>query len=995
MHICKRIFYTFLFFVITETLHSQVANNDFFTTPPGEVTTVYPLWNDSGCANYSLTIVTSPRDGTLSPPNADGSFTYKPNADFIGKDSARYSISCNGNSSTAWMFFIVTDYPDNIFSADCYQPASNIEWKLAEKVLCQFHDKKGETESSFGQLYTILDGGDIAIVYALLQKDLVNNVVQTQYFLTDNKHSEPLIFPGNGPHNAYSIAAADVEESGYVSIVIYLKDGNLIWHKFKGQGTPYPLAWETKQPIENLDIEAVPQIADIDGNGSPEVLVLNKIYSLSWLLVTLPEIVGGQTVNRPVMVDVDRDGILEVVGGNKVLKVNITNGLSETENSAFVWKTLSLPQASDGLTSVADIDLDGYPDVVVSSPSGLYAWSPYSGEGSSPRLLGHVPINAVSQALLSDIDNDGYPEIVAMTPSQMIAYKYNAVSGGLTELWRRNVHNSLLRVTPIAFDFEQDEYPEIVYQDSIGLYILDGKSSAVKSFSVFNATNNYSQPIIVDWSGDGHAEILATGKVDGIGSAIKVFSNASGDPWAPTRRVWNQQGYHVVNINNDYTIPYYHFNPATPLYDRNVPPFARRPFNNFLQQATLIDQTGKPATPAADVLWDSTFLEISNTCTAFHIHLKMRNQGSIALYAPFKIAIYAEQQGGKVIKTFKIEDTLNVGEERDVHLEITSGDLSAFVPVINLVMVLNDAGNGVAHTGRKQPECIITNNVKTIPFSLFIHDSLSDFHTYLEPVICQGEVYNENGFDIPPELTAKPDTIIRQQFLKSVLGCDSTVYLELKVMPVSPGVQISDKECFEYFWNGIRYDQSGTYQQNLQNIWGCDSTVTLDLIIINPFLEIEITDDDFCAEYQSVIKVNTNMDAVTWNTGSTDLQIMAQKPGTYEVIGKKDICTLSDRITIEPCVYNFYLPNTITPGNQDGVNDYFTFPVTSSSQILEFEIGIYNRWGMLVFYSKNVNFQWDGSFKGERTLNSVYTYLIKFRTRDGKSKMLKGEITVL
>src|SRR5206468_3491949 len=60
------------------------------------------------------------------------------------------------------------------------------------------------------------------------------------------------------------------------------------------------------------------------------------------------------------------------------------------------------------------------------------------------------------------------------------------------------------------------------------------------------------EPVVADVDGDGDAEIVVAS--DGTTAGIHVFEDvASG--WAPTRRIWNQHGYHITNVDEDGTIP--------------------------------------------------------------------------------------------------------------------------------------------------------------------------------------------------------------------------------------------------------------------------------------------------------------------------------------------------------------------------------------------------------------------------------------------------------
>ena len=60
------------------------------------------------------------------------------------------------------------------------------------------------------------------------------------------------------------------------------------------------------------------------------------------------------------------------------------------------------------------------------------------------------------------------------------------------------------------------------------------------------------------------------------------------------------------------------------------------------------------------------------------------------------------------------------------------------------------------------------------------------------------------------------------------------------------------------------------------------------------------------------------------------------------------------------CVDNcpiFELPNVFTP-NQDGINDFFK--AVRVRQIKSIDISVYDRWGNLIYKSKDPYFKWDG-----------------------------------
>ncbi len=88
-----------------------------------------------------------------------------------------------------------------------------------------------------------------------------------------------------------------------------------------------------------------------------------------------------------------------------------------------------------------------------------------------------------------------------------------------------------------------------------------------------------------------------------------------------------------------------------------------------------------------------------------------------------------------------------------------------------------------------------------------------------------------------------------------------------------------------------------------------------------------------------------------------------------------------------------FIPNAFTPNN-DSKNDLFK--VSTTSNVTNFEMNIYNRAGDCVFNSKNIDIGWDGKRfgLGDVLPQDVYVYTIRY-TMDGATKTTKGQVVLI
>lgn len=157
------------------------------------------------------------------------------------------------------------------------------------------------------------------------------------------------------------------------------------------------------------------------------------------------------------------------------------------------------------------------------------------------------------------------------------------------------------------------------------------------------------------------------------------------------------------------------------------------------------------------------------------------------------------------------------------------------------------------------------------------------------------------------------------------------------------------------------------------------------------------------------ISTSTNAHTYTWNfgsgwyanstvVGSNKPQFAYSKEGVFPVtlvIRNIDGCV--DSITKMVYVENInevFVPTAFSP-NADDINDEVTF--TSSRNLWNFSIRIFDRWGNEVFSTKNLSDRWNGTYGkyGEGAPEGVYMWMAEYEVADRTKRVRKGTITLI
>ena len=103
-------------------------------------------------------------------------------------------------------------------------------------------------------------------------------------------------------------------------------------------------------------------------------------------------------------------------------------------------------------------------------------------------------------------------------------------------------------------------------------------------------------------------------------------------------------------------------------------------------------------------------------------------------------------------------------------------------------------------------------------------------------------------------------------------------------------------------------------------------------------------------------------------------------------------CTNLDSITIFiGSNFSIYIPNVFTP-NGDLVNNVF---YVYGENIRDLTLYIFNRWGELIFESKDITEGWDGKYKGIPAPMGTYVYMATFTGAEGGTEMRTGKVSLI
>ena len=303
-------------------------------------------------------------------------------------------------------------------------------------------------------------------------------------------------------------------------------------------------------------------------------------------------------------------------------------------------------------------------------------------------------------------------------------------------------------------------------------------------------------------------------------------------------------------------------------------------------------------------------------------------------------------------------------------------------------------------------------------------------YTYLADSFCLGTIYTFHG---TPLTTGG----IYNDTLQTTQHCDSIVSLTLTAL-TTPQIYIDATPDCEWLTYNIIVNTTVDYLQwsyeghSWNTAWGPqdgahllvrpNTTTTLTLVvdylpeetcpatqsiilnpIIQPMAQMQVTPEYLTYEQTTLSAVDRSSGAIAREWFVDGVSFGEEQQITYSPDIFSDSVELLLTVASEQCVDSVtqivyiyrntvYSPNAFTP--DESTNREFLLKLDG---ILEFELNIYNRQGLLVFQTTDPQQPWDGTFKGKPCPQGNYVWVLKYTTNDMPQipKTQKGSVLLI
>lgn len=344
------------------------------------------------------------------------------------------------------------------------------------------------------------------------------------------------------------------------------------------------------------------------------------------------------------------------------------------------------------------------------------------------------------------------------------------------------------------------------------------------------------------------------------------------------------------------------------------------------------------------------------------------------------------------------------------------------------------AFNGSAYTtsghyGDTVPNAVMCDSVVDLNLRIY-YSTYEEFHNH----ICEGDTFYF-------EDDALTETGTYEYQLQTMKGCDSIRMLFLDVLPYYEVAVDSLRHCFteEYRlaaiteapyirWSSEPDDVQLEGAEHDDTVWvkprGADGTLYslwvdyADTLTCPTVMEVRMptltrvrTAISSTLEYFTENVREAKLSGSVWGSNAMQWYVNGEEKTTLNSLvytlpqgadsvvllleAHNQLCADTDTLVLRTRITRLFIPNAFTPSVEDSPNRFFW---VRGQEILDYEIFVYNRQGLVVFHSKDLEQVWNGNaVNGTPLPQDTYIYLIRYIDVDSPSntKVVKGTVTLI
>ncbi len=351
-------------------------------------------------------------------------------------------------------------------------------------------------------------------------------------------------------------------------IIAFEHDGTIKWRVPVG-GPRKP----NNRPFPEPYVYDLPIIVNLEGDLEAEVVLGRKVFrgltgEVLWEGANDAGGDGGKPANTPLVAafgigsiaaDVDLNGTMEVIAGRSMydFEGNTVWHRGDIENVPFRDRGGTLLNHS-GTNAVGNFDSDNFAEIVLAINDELWLLEHTGATIWGPKFS---PDNGtIGAPSVADVDDDGLPEIIVSSgdPQGGVSAKLTVFESDGTVKWSKDIDDVSGVTSATVFDFENDGVLEVIHSDEKNLRMFDAQTGTQLYFTLNTSPTVYEYPVVVDIDGDKEAEIIITGyefDVDGAQTpGVRVFEAQNG-AWADAGSVWGSHSFHIDNVRENSSIP--------------------------------------------------------------------------------------------------------------------------------------------------------------------------------------------------------------------------------------------------------------------------------------------------------------------------------------------------------------------------------------------------------------------------------------------------------